>query len=56
MPPLGETHAEIVVEPFGRAEQPAHRAAARDDEARRLRIAVSQQRQQATERVDLDVA
>ena len=54
--PFGrEALAEVVVQPAGRTEQPAHPAAAHDDDVLGLRIAVPEQREQALERVDLEV-
>ena len=50
-----EPLTEVVVEPAGGTEQPAHPAAAHHDDVLGLRVAVPEQREQTLQRVDLEV-
>ena len=55
-PPRGHLVAEPLVEAVGRAEQPAHRAAADHDDGLGVGVAVPQDREQPAHREHLDVA
>ena len=56
MPRARERDAEVVVEAFGRTEQAAHPAAARDEHVGRVDGSVPQQGEEPAHRVDLEVA
>src|SRR5262249_14357378 len=52
---LGQLDAERVVHAVGRTEHPAHASAARQHDVGRVAGAVPQDRQQAAQRVDLEM-